>query len=1002
MKPRPTIFLSGVSSEFASFREAVEVEIQKKGCFVDNQPSFATDYRTIEAMLRQKLSEADAVIHIVGFRYGAEPHARPADAARRSYTQMEYDIARELQKPLYVFLSDSSTVRDPTKPDEKPEDLELSALQEGHRDSIRATDHLYYVFKDKDELSRLGAAIPTIAAVGFHADISRIDKYAPGELIGREKELALLDDAWLKVRRAETPRTHVITFVALGGEGKTSLIAKWAAELAHHGWPGCDAAFAWSFYSQGAREQFTSSSDLFLKEAITFFGDEADREFAASSAGAYEKGQRLARILKQRQNLLILDGLEPLQYSPTPPTAGELKDPGIAALLKGLAVNSKGLCIVTTRYSVPDLKTYWQTTALEVKVNSLSRDAGVHLLKLLGVTGSLLRNIPFNDGQEQVNEFEKLVEDVRGHALTLNLLGTYLRDAHAGDIRRRDLVKLEEADAEEQSGHAFRVMEAYTLAFESEGEKGKRTLATLRLLGLFDRPMSADLWIALLQGSPIPDLTEPLIGTNEAQHNLVFKRLEDARLITINRDGSRALISVDAHPLLREYLARQLRTRYPESWRAAHRRIYEHLCANTPEMPEPTLQDLQPLYQAVAHGCQADLHEEALDVYYERIYRFEENYSMRRLGAFGSELGAIRCFFESPWSQVSSLLSASSKSWILAVAAFALHGMGRLVEAVQLTRGGMPYGTESGDSRNAAVTFRNLSDLQLTIGQVAQALKDAELAVTYADKSDEMFLMMATRTGVADVLYQRGRYADAKKLFHKAEQMQAARQPHYRLLYGFQGFRYCDLLLFSVERAAWKRTLELSQLAPRRGVSISNHLKLKALKDVSRRAGQTLEWAKFSNQGSLISIALDQLTLVRTKFYQLVFRTKRFPLETDTSELKDTIDAVLAELRNAGRQDLIPRGLLIRAWFQSVTASPHSAAVQEDLDEAWEIAERGPMRLHMADIHLYRARLFFREKEYPWESARTDLEAAERLINECGYHRRDEELADAKRAILGI
>lgn len=28
------------------------------------------------------------------------------------------------------------------------------------------------------------------------------------------------------------------------------------------------------------------------------------------------------------------------------------------------------------------------------------------------------------------------------------------------------------------------------------------------------------------------------------------------------------------------------------------------------------------------------------------------------------------------------------------------------------------------------------------------------------------------------------------------------------------------------------------------------------------------------------------------------------------------------------------------------------------LDEAWEIAERGSMRLHMADIHLYRARLF--------------------------------------------
>jgi hypothetical protein len=58
------------------------------------------------------------------------------------------------------------------------------------------------------------------------------------------------------------------------------------------------------------------------------------------------------------------------------------------------------------------------------------------------------------------------------------------------------------------------------------------------------------------------------------------------------------------------------------------------------------------------------------------------------------------------------------------------------------------------------------------------------------------------------------------------------------------------------------------------------------------------------------------------------------------------------------------------------------------------------MRLHMADIHLHRARLFFREAQYPWESPQADLAAAEKLINECGYHRRDEELADAKAAIL--
>ncbi len=33
---------------------------------------------------------------------------------------------------------------------------------------------------------------------------------------------------------------------------------------------------------------------------------------------------------------------------------------------------------------------------------------------------------------------------------------------------------------------------------------------------------------------------------------------------------------------------------------------------------------------------------------------------------------------------------------------------------------------------------------------------------------------------------------------------------------------------------------------------------------------------------------------------------------------------------------------------------------------------------------------------YPWQSPQADLAAARQLITECGYHRRDEELADAE------
>jgi hypothetical protein len=49
-----------------------------------------------------------------------------------------------------------------------------------------------------------------------------------------------------------------------------------------------------------------------------------------------------------------------------------------------------------------------------------------------------------------------------------------------------------------------------------------------------------------------------------------------------------------------------------------------------------------------------------------------------------------------------------------------------------------------------------------------------------------------------------------------------------------------------------------------------------------------------------------------------------------------------------------------------------------------------PMPLHQADILLYRARLF---------SDRASLAQARELIDQHGYHRRDEELRDAESAL---
>jgi len=369
-------------------------------------------------------------------------------------------------------------------------------------------------------------------------DISQIGQYAPANLIGRESETQTLVRSWNMALRGDLDRPFVLIITGMGGAGKSSLVAKWAALLSQQGWPGCAAALGWSFYSQGTREVASVSADRFLKYALAFFGDPA---MAGKSEKPDVKGRRLAELIGQRRALLILDGLEPLQCPPSVPMAGQLRDSGLAALLQSLAAANRGLCIVTSRIFVKDLTRFLGTTVSEDALTGISTDAGAMLLRKLGVVG--------DDGP-----LKELVDDVRGHALTLTLLGSFLKRAYQGDIKKRDIVKLEKADSTVQGGHAFRTMEAYEQWLLQGGEEGKREVAILKMMGLFDRPADASS-IKLLCSEIIPELNEPLLDLSEENWSISLSKLEESYLLTVDRAESAEIISVDAHPLLREYFA---------------------------------------------------------------------------------------------------------------------------------------------------------------------------------------------------------------------------------------------------------------------------------------------------------------------------------------------------------------------------------------------------------------------------------------------------------------
>jgi len=142
------------------------------------------------------------------------------------------------------------------------------------------------------------------------------------DVFGREEDLAFLDRAWAN------QDANVVTIVAWAGVGKSTLVNRWLGRMAAEHYRSAQLIFGWSFYRQGTSEG-TSSADEFLDAALTWFGDPDPR-----IGTAWEKGERLAKLIAHRRTLLVLDGLEPLQ-NPPGQQEGRVREPSLQALLRG-------------------------------------------------------------------------------------------------------------------------------------------------------------------------------------------------------------------------------------------------------------------------------------------------------------------------------------------------------------------------------------------------------------------------------------------------------------------------------------------------------------------------------------------------------------------------------------------------------------------------------------------------------------------------------------------
>ena len=144
----------------------------------------------------------------------------------------------------------------------------------------------------------------------------------------------------------------------------------------------------------------------------------------------------------------------------------------------------------------------------------------------------------------------------------------------------------------------------------------------------------------------------------------------------------------------------------------------------------------------------------------------------------------------------------------------------------------------------------------------------------------------------------------------------------------------------------------------------------------------------------LLDIGLATLSLGHAAHLAAIAPSPHSAAARPGSSPGQSLDAAVEGLRAAGSSDDLPRGLLARAAYHRDAGNDKLAS--KDLTEAFEIAERGGMRLFLADCWLESARQRLVRSD-PTAAALTAaanaIDRAAAIIAETGYRRRNPNLA---------
>ncbi len=779
---KPKVFISATSRDLKSFRKVVADWAAESGYDVVVQDEFPvmSDYQTIVQMLREKLDPCDAVIHLAGFFYGFEPTIHPDGEARRSYTQLEYELGKEHKRQVFRFIAAEGYAADRSLAQIEQELLteipgftaaqfaEQSVLQREHRERLmhgsepysptsRTTgNELYYVFSNHAELRDFLKSIEIKSTLLKPNNLPSV-----GSLFkGRDDFLEQLRSVLLDKPTHIAAVTAKQTIHGLGGVGKTRVAVEYAKRYSHE-------YTALLFITGDSSSNLHSNLANLCGAMVLNLPEQAAREQEVQVAAAI-------RWLREHAGwFLIVDNVD----TPEAATAAE-------ELLQKL---DTGHVVITSRLS------QWGHAVQELALDVLSESAAVEML-LERTAGK--RKPSLSDAADTL----ALAKDLGCLPLALEQAGAFIVEDGCSFADYRKLWKAH--DDEVLNWHDQRTMKyprsvatTWQTSFDKLGDNGR---SLLRIL----------CWLA---PEPIPLTMLEKLPTGEGEMGInISKARRDLARYSLAKwsDGTNTAIVV--HRLVQEITEYRLPQDEKLPWLKRSLQMVNQFCVSDPfdvrSWKDVYVLARPHLFAITATADQANIADPTnqlmnkLATYlYKRSEWDEAESLMRRALAideanFGKDDPNVAIHLnnlaqllqttnrlaeaEQMMRRVLTIYEASSDEWdsYVAVAlnslAHLLAYTGRLVEAEPMYRRSLAideviYGP---DHPNVAKRLNNLSSLLWTTERLAEAepLMRRALAINEASFRFDHPNVATNLNNLAKLLQYTNRLTEAERMYRRA------------------------------------------------------------------------------------------------------------------------------------------------------------------------------------------------------------------------------------------